>query len=182
MTAFTLLMLAIALGADAFSLSVGIGMARITYRQIAIISLTVLVFHIFMPITGFFAGEVLGSLVGRAANIIGALVLIFLGSKMLKEAFQNKEENEGGPNILVMNTWGLIVLAGSVSLDALSVGFTLGTQQVNLFQAALVIGIVAGLMTASGLLFGRQIGKWLGAKAEIIGGIILIGIGIKIFF
>ena len=181
MSTFTLLMLAIALGADAFSLSVGIGMARITYRQILIISITVLVFHIFMPIIGFYIGDVFGSLIGKFANYLGAAILIFLGGKMLKEAFVEENE-ENKPNVLVMNTVGLVVLAGSVSLDALSVGFTLGTQQVNLFYAALVIGIVAGLMTAAGLGFGRQIGKWLGSKAEIIGGVILIGIGIKLLF
>ena len=76
----------------------------------------------------------------------------------------------------------LVLLGASVSMDALSVGFTLGTQQVNLLLAAGVIGLVAGLMTACGLVFGRFLGNRVGERAQLLGGLILIGIGIKLLF
>lgn len=177
MDILTLLALAVALGTDAFSLSIGLGIAGIDRRNTIILSLTVLVFHIIMPLIGVLAGEMFGSLLGKAANIIGALVLIGLGLKMIKDYLNQKEEED--PQVLLANIKGLILVAGSVSLDALSVGFSLGTQNVNLALAAITMGIVAGLMTAVGLIFGRALGMWIGEKAELIGAVILIGIGLR---
>jgi manganese efflux pump family protein len=177
MTTTTLLALAVALGTDAFSLSIGLGMAGINRRNTIILSITVLIFHILMPLLGVWAGEIFGSLLGKTANLIGALVLIGLGLKMIKDSFSSEEEEN--PQILLANTKGLVLIAGSVSLDALSVGFSLGTQNVNLAVASLTIGLVAGLMTAAGLVFGRAIGGWIGDKAKIIGAVILLGIGAK---
>lgn len=177
MDILTLLALAIALGMDALSLSIGLGIAGIERRNTIILSLTVLIFHIVMPLIGVLAGEVFGSLLGKAANFIGALVLIGLGLKMIKDYINEKEEES--PQILLANFKGLVLVAGSVSLDALSVGFSLGTQNVNLAVAAGTMGLVAGLMTAIGLVFGRVLGMWIGEKAELIGAVILLGIGLK---
>jgi len=179
MSPATLLVLATALGTDAFSLSIGIGMAGVKRKQVWLISLTVLLFHILMPLAGYFVGEAFSSL-GRIASITGALVLIFLGVKMAKESLDGGGF-EDETNFVIANTLGLIVLAASVSLDALSVGFTLGTQDVYLALAAGVMGTVAGLMTAAGLTFGKYLGQWVGSKAEILGGLVLIGIGVRLF-
>lgn len=176
----TLLLLAVALGTDAFSLSIGIGMSGITLKKAIFISFTVLVFHIIMPITGYVAGDIFGTLLGRIATVTGALVLIYIGIKMAVEAI--KDNNGDNDNIIIANTWGVILLAGSVSLDALSVGFTLGTRQVALGSAVILIGIVAGIMTFTGLGFGKKLGNWIGEKSEVLGGVILIAIGIKLFF
>lgn len=180
MSLLTIILVAIALGADAFSLSIGLGMGGITKGQIYIMSATVLVFHIVMPVVGVYAGGLVGTLVGRAASIAGALVLLYLGFKMLYGAF--KQEEQEGPNVLLANTMGIIFLAGSVSMDALSVGFSLGTQRSSLGMAPLIIGVVAGMMTLTGLLFGQRVGNWVGEKAVILGGVILVGIGIRLFF
>lgn len=73
--------------------------------------------------------------------------------------------------------YGIILLGATVSLDALSVGFTLGFQQASLGLAALVIGVVAGAMTYIGLGFGRRIEGWLGHRAVMMGGVVLVFIG-----
>lgn len=174
----TVLLIAAALGADAFSLSVGLGMGGITRRQILVMSTAVLLFHIAMPLAGVYAGELFGAFAGRTASIAGALVLLYLGIKMLYGALKNDELE--GPNILLTNTAGIVFLSGSVSLDALSVGFSLGTQNLALGQAVLIMGPVAGLMTVAGFLLGQQVGGWIGEKAVILGGAILIFIGIKL--
>ena len=83
---------------------------------------------------------------------------------------------------MLLNSWGLLVLGASVSMDALSVGFTLGTRQVDLLLTALVIGVVAGVMTLAGLLLGRFVGRRTGEKAVLLGGVILVAIGIRLFF
>lgn len=154
-------------------------MAGVNRRQIASISLMVLVFHIFMPLLGWYVGGFLGAKVGEAAAIAGALLLVFLGLKMIWDALKPGVEE---PGITITTTGGLLLLSASVSMDALSVGFTLGTQQVNLALAAGVIGVVAGLMTFCGLTLGKYIGDKIGDKAQLVGGLILAGIGIKLFF
>jgi len=180
MSFFTLMVLAVALGTDAFSLCVGIGLAGVNRRQITLISVTVLLFHILMPLTGWVVGEFAGSMLGRAASIIGSLILVYLGMRMVWSTWRNGGEPE--PNVVRFSFWGLILLGASVSLDALSVGFPLGTPQVNLLLTAGIIGIVAGAMTAGGLVFGRFLGSWVGEKAQFLGGLILVGIGVKLFF
>jgi putative Mn2+ efflux pump MntP len=180
MTLLTLMALAVALGTDAFSLCVGIGLAGVSRRQIILISATVLLFHIFMPLTGWVIGEFAGSRIGRAATVLGSALLIYLGLRMIWDTLQTGRKME--PSLSGFDVKGLILLSASVSMDALSVGFTLGTRQVNLLLTAGIIGLVAGLMTAGGLIFGRFLGAWVGEKAQLLGGLILIGIGVKLFF
>jgi putative Mn2+ efflux pump MntP len=182
MSLLTLLALAAALGTDAFSLCVGVGLAGVNRRQIILISAVVLLFHIFMPLAGWFAGELAGSLIGRAAAILGSALLIYLGIRMILGSLKNGRGLEPSLNGFSFSFRSLVLLGASVSMDALSVGFTLGTQQVNLLLAAGVIGLVAGLMTACGLVFGRFLGTRVGERAQLLGGLILIGIGIKLLF
>ncbi|MGI6492412.1 MAG: manganese efflux pump MntP family protein [Pelotomaculum sp.] len=177
MSLITLIALAIALGTDAFSLCVGIGLAGVNRRQIVILSVTVLVFHVAMPVLGWFAGELAGGLLGRAAAVAGAMLLIYLGIKMIRETWPRNREQD--PVRVNLNTSGVLLLGASVSMDALSVGFTLGTQKADLLLTAGVIGVVAGLMTFAGLVFGRYLGSWIGEKAQLLGGLVLIAIGVK---
>ena len=176
----TLMVLAVALGTDAFSMCLGIGMTRVVRRQIIIVTVTVLAFHIAMPLIGWYIGELVGSMLGQAAAIAGALLLIYLGFRMIKSYWRPDDQDQF--KILLLNSWGLLVLGASVSMDALSVGFTLGTRQVDLLLTALVIGVVAGVMTLAGLLLGRFVGRRTGEKAVLLGGVILVAIGIRLFF
>ncbi len=180
MNFLTLIFLAVALGTDAFSLCVGIGLTGVARKQILLISIAILLFHIFMPLAGWFAGGFAGSLMGRAAAVAGSLLLIYLGVRMIRSAWYNKGET--GPVAMQFNICGLLLLGTSVSIDALSVGFTLGIHKVNLLLTAGIIGAVAGLMAASGLIFGRFLGWWAGKKAQLAGGLVLVGIGVKLFF
>ncbi|MDD4335089.1 MAG: manganese efflux pump MntP family protein [Desulfotomaculaceae bacterium] len=181
MSFFTLIILAVALGADAFSLCLGIGMAGVNRKQILIISITVLIFHIFMPLAGWYTGELAGALLGRAASLIGAALLIYLGCRMIWDSSRRKGR-ETGIRIYNFNAWGLALLGASVSMDALSVGFTLGAQQVDLLRTAATIGLVAGIMTAAGLACGRFMSSLVGERAQFLGGVILITVGIKLIF
>ncbi|WP_028306503.1 manganese efflux pump MntP family protein [Desulfitibacter alkalitolerans] len=196
MELFTVLIIAVALGTDAFSMAIGIGACNIRYRQIIIISLVVLVFHIVMPLIGLSLGALLGRAIGRLAEIIGALVLAIIGVLMIREGIKGDEgegvpmalkpfgliSRKGGKVRVTAGFWGIMVLASSVSLDALTVGFGLGALHFNLTLTVLTIGLVAGIMTALGFLFGKKVGGWLGDKAQVIGGVILVGIGIRMFF
>ena len=180
MSELTLILLAIALGTDAFSMCIGIGMAGVRRKQIVIISLTILVFHIVMPLIGWYIGGFLGNLLGRMAAVAGAALLVYLGGRMILTVWRKGADDSAGS--MIDNIWGIMLLAAGVSMDALSVGFTLGTRNVNLIQAAGLIGLVAGLMTFAGLVLGRFIGSWVGARAQMAGGAVLVGIGVKLFW
>jgi len=185
---------AIALGADAFSLSLAIGFSGIRKSMMLRLSLVVAAFHVVMPLVGMMLGQALGTIVGRYASGIGALVLIGLGARMIYKVyrptvqhfpfwearnafFKNKSSTNSS-----LNGFGIYLLAASVSLDALSVGFSLGTLRTDILITVMSIGVIAGLMTGLGLVLGRLIGPWLGAKAELVGGVALLLIGIKLLF
>jgi len=185
---------AIALGADAFSLSLAIGLAGIRKSMIIRLSLVVGFFHVVMPLGGMMLGQSLGLILGRYASRIGALVLIVLGGRMLYtvylptiehfpfgEARKALFQNNISTNIS-LSGFGIYLLAASVSLDALSVGFSLGTIRADIFITVLIIGVIAGLMTGLGLVLGRVMGTRLGNKAELLGGLALLLIGAKLFF
>jgi len=185
---------AIALGADAFSLSLAIGLAGIRKSIILRLSLVVAVFHVVMPLGGMMLGQSLGSILGRYASGLGALVLIGLGGRMLYKVYRPTIEHfplGEARNALFQNNlstnislsgFGIYVLAASVSLDALSVGFSLGTIRADLLITVMIIGVIAGLMTGLGLVLGRVMGPRLGDKAEMLGGLALLLIGVKLLF
>ena len=166
MTLPTVFLIAVALGTDAFSMAVGVGLCGITRRKIFIISFVIALFHIFMPLGGLLLGTWLGKTVGQLASFIGAVVLVFIGLQMLREGFGSKfpmpqNSCEAVPMQVVSGLGGMLVMAGSVSLDALTVGFGLGTLQVNLVLTVLIMGAVAGIMTLTGFLLGKKMGPWL---------------------
>jgi len=189
---YTLMALSIALGTDAFSMALGIGTTGIRIRRVLEISLVVSIFHVFMPLIGLLIGAFLGKVVGHVATVVGALIVIFIGVQMLWESFKPQliklglASGKGAGDTAKMQVatgfWALSMLAGSVSMDALSVGFSLGTFKANLGTTVLVMGIVSGVMTAAGFLFGRQLGSWLGSKAQALGGIVLLIIGVRLLF
>lgn len=173
----TVLVLAVALGTDAFSLCLGLGLAGVTPRQIVVVSFTVFIFHVIMPLTGWLAGELAGALVGRAAAIAGAGILIYLGIKMIYSVWRGEESLD--PKVVLVNTWGLLLLAASVSMDALGAGFSLGAGQVHLSVTVTIIGVTAGLMTAAGFILGRFVGSRVGSRAVLGGGLLLVGVGVR---
>lgn len=172
-----LFLLAVALGTDAFSLCLGIGMAGVSPARVLALGATVFSFHVAMPLLGFKAGEVAGMYLGRPAAVGGALILFYLGARMIWEAVRDEE-----PPDVVLGGWGLFLLGASVSMDALSVGFTMGTLRANLLLAVLLFGAVAGAMTVGGLWLGRLVGCRVGKRSRLLGGAILLGIGAKLFW
>ncbi|GFN22984.1 MAG: manganese efflux pump [Thermoanaerobacteraceae bacterium] len=182
------LLVAIALGTDAFSLATGLGMGGIRRRLAVFFSGAVGLLHVLMPLAGLYLGFFMGRLLGRLAAIVGAIVLATIGILMLWEALAERRQPGSlgrrlGKSLLgegvIQGVSAVLLLAGSVSLDALSVGFGLGALRANLPLTVLAMGLVAAVMTAAGFILGRRAGHWLGDKAEIAGGLILVIIGLK---
>ena len=186
-------LLAVALGMDAFSMAVGLGVTGVRRKHIFLISGVVCLFHVLMPLAGWTLGAITGNAVGRFAGVFGAAVLIIMGLAGILEVVEANRIQAGPghgfgfgsfrPRLHVARgLLGLLVLAGSVSLDALSVGFGLGTFGAELWLTLIMFGTAAGLMTAGGFLFGRNLGQWLGNKGDLAGALILLLIGIKMLF
>lgn len=173
------LLVSIALGVDAFSVAIGIGLLGVRFKEILLVSATVSIFHVLMPLIGLYLGTYLGNIAGPIASTIGAIVLLAIGLNMLGDSI--REPAVFKRSVLdPKNPLSLILMAGSVSLDALTVGFGLGTLKVDLFLTVITMGITAGLMTATGLLFGQKLSRFIGAKASLLGGLILVILGLKL--
>lgn len=180
----TVFVIAFILGIDAFSLSIGIGLCGIRRRQIYIVSATVAFFHVIMPLIGLYVGKTLGTFIGPIAGKIGAMILILIGAYYLYEHFTSEAKScdTDFDSSIVSRPLGLFLMAGSVSLDALAVGVSLGAIGADLIVTVLIMGMVAGLMTFAGLVLGKKVNLSVGEKAEFLGGVILVLIGIYLYF
>ncbi|MGG4265103.1 manganese efflux pump MntP family protein [Peribacillus simplex] len=177
----TLLLMAFALGMDAFSVGLGMGMFKLRLRQVFFIGLIVGVFHILMPLFGMGAGRFISEKFGIFATYAGGLLLIILGIQM----FIPGKKGEGGAreNKMVAPIGkGLFIFALGVSLDSFSVGLTLGIYGAKTIITILCFGLVATLLTWLGLLLGRKMQGVLGVYSEILGGSILCAFGLKLLF
>ena len=174
----------VALAADAFSVSVadGLNNSGNNKKQYLTIAAVFGGFQALFPVVGWVCVHTLVTLLKafeKAVPWIALALLLFLGIKMIVDGVKGDDE-EGKVNKLGIKT---ILLQGvAVSIDALSVGFTLAEH--NLLQALVavsIIGIITFVISLLGLFIGKKIGTKLSNKAQIIGGIILIAIGIEIF-
>lgn len=171
----TLILMAFALGMDAFSVGLGMGMFNLRLRQIFKIGITIGIFHVWMPLLGMIAGKFLSNQFGTIATYIGGGLLLVLGMQMIWSSFKKEE----GPVITPVG-FGLIVFAFSVSLDSFSVGLTLGIYQAKTVLVLLCFGIAATILTWCGLLVGKKVQNFIGPYSEALGGSILLAFGLKL--
>ena len=188
------LLLAIALAMDAFAVSIGLGAKLGNKQSHYVLKLAVLAALYFgiaqgvMPLIGYLLGAVMLGWLASAAPWIGAIILVGLGAKMLYEALKPEdrdelidpaaEEESVGPSERVSGRV-MLSLAIATSIDAMAAGFTLNLLSVNALLACLIIALVTAGFGFFGVYLGRQSGTWLEDKAEILGGLVLIAIGIK---
>lgn len=187
------LFLAIALAMDAFAVSIGLGakQSSTAYASSAkakamLLRLAVMAGLYFgiaqgiMPLIGYLLGSALLGWLASAAPWIGCIILVGLGAKMLYEAISDEEEEElGSEDNTKIDHKLMTTMAIATSIDAMAAGFTLNLLAVNAWVACLIIAIVTALFSFGGVYLGRQSGTWLEDKAEILGGVVLIAIGIK---
>ncbi|WP_251551773.1 manganese efflux pump MntP family protein [Neobacillus muris] len=171
----TLMVMAAALGMDAFSVGLGMGMYKLRLKRIFVIGLSIGLFHVLMPLAGISAGKFLSEKFGSFASLIGGLLLILLGLQMIWSSFKSEEEK-----VITPVGFGLLIFALSVSLDSFSVGLTLGIYGTKTVLVLLCFGIAATTLTWAGLLLGKKVRGWMGVYSEALGGAILLAFGIKL--
>ncbi|MCT2538299.1 manganese efflux pump MntP family protein [Aquibacillus koreensis] len=173
----SLTFMAIALGMDAFSVGLGMGMQALRLKRIFIIGVTVGIFHIAMPFLGILIGSFISTKLEGFAIIGGGLLLFGLGVQMVLNSFNREDKTVMKPVGI-----GLILFAISVSLDSFSVGLSLGMSGVKTFLALILFGLASMALTWTGLLVGKKARGLLGVYSELLGGSILCGFGLKIIF
>ena len=187
------ILLAIALAMDAFAVAIGLGGKSQKQDKQYVLRLAIyagLYFGIaqgVMPLIGYLLGAVLLGWLAAAAPWIGGGILIALGAKMLYEAFTGEiealVEDSSDENIQEkINHRMMFTLAIATSIDAMAAGFTLNLLALNAWLACFIIAIVTAGFGFFGIYLGKSSGTWLEDKAEILGGLVLIAIGIKVMF
>ena len=186
-------LLAIALAMDAFAVSIGLGAKSQKKSSAYVLRLAVYAALYFgiaqgvMPLIGYLLGAVLLGWLATAAPWIGGGILIVLGAKMLYEVFNGEVEavlaGSFDENIQEkINHRMMFTLAIATSIDAMAAGFTLNLLAVNAWLACFIIAIITAGFGFCGSYLGKSSGTWLEDKAEILGGLVLIAIGIKVMF
>lgn len=170
----TLAIVAFALGMDAFSVGIGLGMKRPSYEKMILFCLLVAFFHTIMPLCGAYIGEYLSVHMKEIASLVGGGMLCFLGGNMVIQSLKDSDDEEVRDETIM----GLIIMAMSVSLDSLSAGLSVGLFSADRMLAVLLFGLLGGLLTILGLVIGKSVGSWLGRYGEILGGVILVVLGV----
>ena len=171
-------LVALALGCDAFAVGMGVGARFCSPRQVFRLSFHFGLFQFLMPLLGWLLGR---NIVGYASgwtNWIAFGLLFFIGAKMLYGSFrgENRSEECADPT----RGLSLVMLSVATSMDALGVGLSLGMLDRGLLFPAVWIGITAGAMTWTAMRLGRCLSERFGKAMERAGGLILIAIAVKL--
>ena len=177
MSLWELFIIAVGLSMDAFAVAVckGLSVCKVKPKHGLIVGLYFGGFQALMPVLGYFLGVQFQSLITNIDHWIAFVLLGLIGSNMIREAL-----GEGECVNASFSPKTMLPLALATSIDALAVGITFAFLQVEIIPAVSFIGIVTFLLSTVGLLVGNIFGAKYKAKAEIFGGVVLIGMGIKI--
>lgn len=178
MTFIELLLIAIGLSMDAFSVSIckGLTTKKFSWRMALVCGLWFGFFQALMPIIGYFLGAQFQEMIEAYDHWIAFGLLFLIGANMIREAVWGKEESQDGS--LGFKT--MLLLAIATSIDALAVGVSFACIRVKLWSSVIVIGLTTFAFSVLGVKIGNVFGSKYEKSAEIIGGTILILIGLKI--
>ena len=188
--------LAIALSMDAFAVSLTLGTQNLKHikRAALFIGLFFGIFHLVMPLLGYLGGVALLGWLEVYASVIAFVLLLGIGLNMVYHAISNHDsattaqtingkENVQQASLSQQHSHSsLLLLALATSIDALAVGFTLPIMSVSGFYVCIIIGVVCFGFTYTGVKIGKKYAKYLGNKAELVGGLLLIALGVKVLF
>lgn len=184
MSYLELLLIAVGLSMDAFAVSLCKGLEMKQFQKKALVKNALLLgglfglFQAFMPLIGFYLSKNFVQYMERFDHWIAFFLLVFIGGKMIKEAWQNGGEEQEKTGFQLTE---LLILAVATSIDALAVGITFAVlSDINIYFSCLSIGLVTFVLCVAATCIGHTFGTKLGSSAEYLGGAILILLGCKI--
>ena len=175
-----LILLSVGLAMDAFAVAIckGLNMRKMNYKNALILALFFGGFQALMPAIGYLLGKQFEKYITSIDHWIAFLLLSIIGIQMIAESFKKDDDKEEDADKLNLKEY--FMLAVATSIDALAVGISLAFLNVSLVKSISFIGIITFTLSAIGVKIGNVFGSRYKSKAEIAGGIILIGMGIKI--
>lgn len=193
MSVIELILLGVALSADAFAVSLthGVKMPYFLVRSALIYAFTFGFFQALMPLLGYLLGSTVAAYVDKWSPYIAFLILSIIGIKMIVDSIKNKDSdvdciknceicaNKNTCQIIKIDYKKLLLLAISTSIDAFAVGVTFSFLGVNLFLSVIVIGLITFALCFLGVFIGFKFGARFRKISEIIGGAVLVLIGIR---
>ena len=173
-----IVIIAFGLALDAFAVSIGAGaVGRIgNHRGAVRLAFHFGLFQFLMPVFGWYVGSKIEPFVKSIDNWIAFALLTYIGVKMIWDSYKPVGEFRKDPS----KGMELVLLSVATSIDALVVGFSLAILMISVWYPAFIIGIITALLSITGIYLGKVIGNKLGKKMEIVGGLVIIGIGLKI--
>lgn len=183
MDGITLVLLALGLSMDAFAVSIsnGIAYGKITRQRIVITAAMFGLFQGLMPVIGFFAGVVFSGFISSIDHWVALILLGFIGVKMIFDAIEDAKNPTAECETCVFTFKILMMQAIATSIDALAVGISFAALDANIFSGASLIAVITFLCCLIGGFLGKKFNDLFASKATFVGGVILIGLGIKIF-
>lgn len=180
----------LSMDAAAVSMTNGMNEPKMKLPKILLIALFYGVAQGLMPLIGYYAGSLFSEFVAKIAPWLALVLLGFIGGKMIFEAiraFKKKKNGEEAEEAKPLSIGALTVQTIATSIDALAVGISLlaldksGALAVNIFVAVSMIAATTFVISIASVFIGKKFGELLSDKAELVGGIILVAIGLKIF-
>lgn len=173
-------LIGIGLAMDAFAVSIckGLSMKKPDIKKAIIVALYFGFFQAIMPIIGYYLGSTFESFVSNIDHWIAFILLSCIGGNMIKESFDKDVEKLNDR----VDFKTMLILAIATSIDALAVGVTFAFLEINVYLSTLLIGVVTFLLCLLGVKIGNKFGSKYGNRAEFMGGVILIMIGLKMIF
>jgi putative Mn2+ efflux pump MntP len=176
-----LLLVAFALGLSNFAASIGIGMTGLSAGTRLRVGVIFGLFETGMPILGLLLGHGLARLLGQGARWLGGALLIATGCYAVLQSVRSPAGRQSAERLPAGPATGrLLVTGAALSIDNLAVGFALGTRHVSLVVAVVVIGAVSVTLSLAGLELGGRLGARTGDRGELLGGLVLVGVGVAI--
>ena len=178
MDPITLLLIAIGLAMDAFSVSICSGMASQGVKLPYALRIATFFggFQALMPLLGWLGGIGLRDIIAGFDHWVALALLAFIGGKMIVESLRADCPTDPAP----LRLGALLVLAVATSIDALAVGLSFSLLQVSITVPIIVIGVVTFVLSLVGVFIGKRVGGLFQSRVQLIGGVILVGIGLRI--
>mgnify|MGYP000979159235 FL=1 len=186
-----ILMLGVALATDAFSVTISNTFAFDDHGVSRLMRMPLFfgLFQFGMPLAGYFVGGIAAELIEKYAGIVSLVILGFIGSNMLysgytalKEDASEEEEEEAQQSATTLSYGKLVFQAVATAIDAFAVGVSFRAHSVDILIASALFGIITANLCTIALFIGKKLGSLLGDRAEMVGGVVLILIGLKVFF
>jgi putative Mn2+ efflux pump MntP len=178
MDTFSIILIAVGLSMDSFAVSIsnGISIKDLNAKRVLTISLSLAFFQAAMPLIGWFAGIGAEKYIKEFDHWIAFLLLTFIGVKMIYEGIRNNGEHMDSE----LKILTLIGQSFATSIDAFAVGVSFAFLDISIVSPVLIIGVITFVFSLIGLQLGKYFGKRIGKSAEVVGGVVLLGIGLKI--